>query len=107
MKTHETIMILDIDDRTKGGYCYHCGEWIESWFFEDSNRWTKFGTIIIGSNASSLNRYCPAERKPKPNFSAIKSWRKLERTPEAIAMKEELRQKYQKVYAERFRIDEQ
>jgi hypothetical protein len=54
----------------------------------------------------SLNRYCSAERKPKPDFSAVKSWRKLARTPEAIAMKEELRQKYQEVYAERFRVDE-
>jgi|LakMenE18May11ns_1017448.scaffolds.fasta_scaffold9550284_2 hypothetical protein len=104
MKNHEVIMVNDIDDQTKGGYCHHCGEWTESWFFDDSNRWTKFGTIRIGSNATNLNRYCSAERKPKPDFSAIKSWRELSRWPEAIALREELKNKYKQVYEERFGI---
>jgi len=107
MKNHEVLIPQSIDDVTKSGDCWHCGEHVESWFFEEDEKWTKFGTIRRVSNATNLNKHCPAPRKPKPNLSAIKSWREMSRWPEAIALRKELMDRYNKVYKERFRIDEQ
>jgi hypothetical protein len=106
MKNHDVIVSEKIDDITKSGVCWHCGKYVESWFFDDDNTWTKFGTIRSVSNVKNLNKYCPAPRKEKPDFSLFKSWREVSRLPEAIALRKELMDKYDKAYKERFRIDE-
>jgi len=103
MKNHEVVMPIVVDELTKSGTCWHCDEYVESWFFIDDDKWTKFGTVRQGVGVKNLNRFCSAPRKPLPDFKAIRSWRELSRWPEVVAFKKELKEKYDKVYNERFR----
>jgi len=106
MNRHEVTMPYFTDEQTQSGTCWHCEQYVESWYFEEDRKWTTFGTVRRVSNARNLNKHCSAPRKPKPDFSAVKSWREMSRWPEAIALRKELMDRYDKAYKERFRVDE-
>ena len=104
MNKHEVLLPLLADKETKSGTCWHCEQYVEAWLIDDE--WTKWGIIRRQYSSMSLNNYCKAKRKAIPDLSAIRSWREMSRWPEAIALRKELAEKYDKAFKERFRIDE-